>query len=125
METIAIKTQLGILNYRDTIIVKLLETSVLPLNLTIIGTIDGNQCSIKTDDRNIPFNLNFNSIIMFNCFKLDYSLVDVYTKSSFDEVINSALSEKMKLLNSHKHFIVSTYDYVFEVIATDYELQLI
>ena len=124
METKPIITDLGIIQYRDTIFLDSVETSIYPLTLKLEGKINGEHCSKEIQNPNILFCLDFFSVEMFNCFELDHSPVDKFTKSSFDEVINSSVLEAMDLAVSRNHFIVSTYDYVFKVVAENFNLDL-
>lgn len=125
MEIKPIETELGIIKGRDSILIKAVETFLYPLSLKLSGTVDGTHCTYKLNDRSIPFHLFFNSVEMYNCFMLDFSPVDKDLQSSFDEVIDSELLESMRLLKTHKHYIISTYDHVFEVAAKAYDFKLI
>ena len=51
--------------------------------------------------------------------------------SSFDFVDNSCLIQELtnrwttsKIKKDHKHYVLQTYDYVFDIVAKDYKLEI-
>lgn len=121
-----IQTQLGYINGRDTIYLENIENSLFPLQLKLLGEISGNGCSLeKWKNEFLKYELFFSSVAMYNCFELDYFPYKKQLKSSFDEIVNSEWLEKLQLTETHKHFVVSTYDHIFEIIAKEYDLKIL
>jgi hypothetical protein len=92
--------------------------------LTLYGSI--NTDCFNKNNRNIEFVLYFNDVIFYNCYDFDfYPKLDVL-KSSFDMINSSKLIKKITGHNKsiHTHFILTTCDYIYEIISIDYILEI-
>ncbi len=121
MEHVPIQTKLGILHGRDCIYldkVKLLNGNN---TLVLIGEINGNLCSEQRIGADIPYKLIFTGVLALKMIELDSW--DGNSESSFDEVINSTWVKCLggKVQSWHKHYLVQTYDEVFEVVCEKHE----
>ena len=80
----------------------------------------------------IPFQLQFNSVLGFQMLELDtwhdqHADDDTQTRSSFDEILKSPYISSMKghgtkLSPEHRHYQCCTYDEVFDVVAVSFTL---
>jgi hypothetical protein len=129
MEIESIITNVGIINGRDAIYLNLAEHK----NNTLIfyGEINSELLDIKNigNDDFIKYILKFDDVIFYKCYELDF-YNSTQLKSSFDNIKNSKLIEELKLKNTekitnkHKHYRLATYDYIYEIIASAYTLNI-
>ena len=96
--------------------------------LRLRGDLNGKQLSELKQEADLPYTLQFSGVLASRVTELDTweSQKNWYNDSSFDEIENSEWIATLggKIGPEHRHFIVSTYDDVIEVIATDYSLQI-
>jgi hypothetical protein len=112
------------LSGRNAIYLDETEVSLFPNEIKFRGEINSSRCSnITSTEKFIKYELTFKSIVKYECCLLDYYNDEKLLKSSFDEVLNSEMV-KMNSLEVHKHYIFATYDQIFEILATGYELIL-
>lgn len=123
--------KLGILYGRDCIFAdSMIQTGS---TLKFKGEINGNLASkIKTEIW-IPYELIFKKVIKYtscelDTYEADKNEIQVMSKSSFlvvqdsNHLINIPVRYDYNK-NDYKHFIIYTYDFVFNVFAVDYELK--
>ena len=93
------------------------------------GEINTGLTEIKNDIKKewLKYKLSFKETIYYKCYELDFYKKKKSLESSFDKINNSKTIERMKLLdkefkinNNHKHFVLTTYDYIYEIIASKY-----
>lgn len=82
---------------------------------------------INASEGDEEYEIKFDDIIYLSMIELDF-----YTRtdpSSFGTIVNSTLLSKFRELDhsakvddAHKHFFFCTYDTVFEIIASSYQL---
>ena len=126
-----IDTEVGVIFGRDAIFLDSVIVGVYPNSLELIGEFNSSLCSkYKDRDEFIKYNLKFSGVLAYMMTELD--LRDFLGKSSFDLVVNSEWINELnkwnsskKLKSDHKHFMVFTYDDVFDVICQSYELTLL
>ena len=81
------------------------------------------------------FALKFESVVYLEVTSLELYQDfddDLYeTSSSFDEILNSKLIEELgkhdpnrEVSEDHRHYVLATYDDVFEIVARDVTLEL-
>ncbi|MBG9796038.1 hypothetical protein ABD76_27830 [Paenibacillus dendritiformis] len=122
LENIPIYTQLGIINGRDGIY---LDKMHQDLNqLTFIGDINGKLCTNnELGYRWYSYKLVFNHVQAYDCRGLDICRWKVV--SSLDEVKNSDVLKEVKLDGKgYNHYILSTYDYIYSIIAKGFEMEI-
>lgn len=121
---------LGILNGRDCIYIDKVTFDDLDL-LTFEGEINGWLASKIREKKWIPYTLTFHRIIAHFVCELDtyenLNGTDYLRYSDFTVIENSDMLEKIPIRSDYnkseyKHFRVFTYDYVFDILAMDYEL---
>lgn len=121
---------LGLLNGRDCIYIdKVTFTDGSALEFE--GELNGCLCSEVREEKWIPYKLTFKSVISHFVCELDtyegFGNTECYGHSDFTEIENSDMLEKIPIRSDYskfeyKHFRVFTYDYVFDIIAQDFEL---
>jgi hypothetical protein len=122
LENRPIHTQLGVISGRDAIY---LDTMEQEFNRIIFkGEFNGIVCTKnETGQEWVPYKLSFNQIQAFDCRELEISKWEVV--SSFDEVVHSGLLNELGLDGKgYSHYILSTYDYVYSIIAKEFDLEL-
>lgn len=92
--------------------------------LRFIGDLNGKLCSENVlGFRWYSYEMIFSYVQAYECQELEICKLKV--QSSFDEVKDSDLVKELKLENKeYKHFILSTYDYVYSIIAKEFELRI-
>ena len=124
-------TEIGIINGRDAIYLDLMEQK--GNEIIFYGEINAGLTEIKNDIRKewLKYKLSFKETIYYKCYELDFYKKKKSLESSFDKINNSKTIERMKLLdrefkinNKHKHFVLTTYDYIYEIIASKYTFEI-
>ena len=118
-----IKTPLGIANGRDAIYLDNVAFSNRTNTLTLDLGLNIALCSDSHDDE-IDFSscqLRFNGVLATLQKELDSW--DWESESSFDEILESSWIMELggKVTSRHKHYLLQTYDDVFEVVCENYE----
>lgn len=121
---------LGLLNGRDCIYIdKVTFTDSSALEFE--GELNGSLCSKIREEKWIPYKLTFKSVVSHFVCELDtyegFGNTDCYKHSDFTVIENSVMMEKIPIRRDYNkseygHFRVFTYDYVFDIIAEDFEL---
>lgn len=80
----------------------------------------------------IAFTLTFAGCLFFQGCELDSYVYEKDMVSSFDLVEASDLLKGLKdgrrsskVTDKHKHYVVQTYDYVYDIIATGFDLSVV
>lgn len=126
-----IETEAGIIFGRDAIFLDEVRVDLSPHTIELSGELNSPLCSkYKDTDEWIKYSLKFLGVLAF--MKTELDLRDYLGKSSFDLVVESdwlkELTEKgdsSKITAEHKHYIIFTYDDVFDVICQSFELRLL
>ena len=128
---IPVKTEkLGKLNGRDCIYIDKVFQDDMD-NLVFEGEITGFLAEKITTDRFIPYRLAFYRIIAYFVCELDtYENIDSSAHldySSFNIVENSQWLESLPVRKDfdrsvYKHYQVFTYDFVYNIIAVDFDI---
>jgi len=121
---IPIVTTLGVINGRNAIYLDDIKQSFSPNQLLFIGEINGKLCSNNTSGhRWYSYEVCFNLIQAYDCRELE--ICKLNTESSFDEIMHSELIAELKLAGKgYKHYILSTYDYVYSIVSKGFELKI-
>ena len=139
-----IDTEVGFLQGRDTIYYSKL-TSISDNEYCITGELNGNNCSKIADkdaDAEIKFSITFIGVLLFKMLELDFD--DVQYASCFDlvehsnKVVEMRARDKRAMIGKidrgydennkfsdeiyHQHFVLRTYDVVYEIVAQHYDL---
>lgn len=126
----AIETEIGIIRGRDAIFLDSIDLNYSSKRISFRGAFNPHLCS-KTvgSDEFIGFDLSFSGLLALRMIELDFDVTN--GKSSFDEITNSDWLKQIKcrdhsakLSAAHRHFVLATYDDVFEIIADHYEIRL-
>lgn len=101
--------------------------------LTFQGEINGSLTSKIQADIWIPYELKFTKVIQYSSceldtYELDKNKVQGQSRASFLMIQDSNHLKGIPVrhdYNKHdyKHFLIYTYDYVFNIFAVDYELK--
>jgi hypothetical protein len=117
-----IHKEIGLIKGRDGIYMDSLE--VVDKTIKITGDINCQLCSIHHDARWIKFNLIFKQVIYHKLLEPEcFSYISKY-ESNIAEEKGSELIMKYGIENK-KHYIVLTYDYCLEVVASEIEMRII
>ena len=110
--------KVGLLQYRDSIFLDEVRYSNSCGTLRLTGDI-----STATDDNEfIPYELVFKRVLYFQSIELDFYEENKLIASIMqveDSALLNTLQQKgnTKLTPQHSHYIVATYDEVFEIVA--------
>jgi hypothetical protein len=123
---IPIQTTVGVLWGRDAIFLDDVEFSY---NNNIVRLKGEFGSRFDTDNSATKYLLEFRSVYIFKMVELDLSdeLIDMDDhNSSLFEILESDLLECAKRNRGVdlRHFIIQTYDDVFEIVCKDYELNI-
>lgn len=131
---IPIDSEAGIIWGRDAIFLDEISFHYDKNEVTFVGELNSNLCSkLPHNSEYRGFRLTFTGVMAFQMTELDcaHGVVANLSKSSFDVVENSEWISQMrvgdrsgKLKDSHRHFILSTYDDVFEIVAAGFEFEI-
>lgn len=140
-----IETEVGFIKGRDAICYPKL-ISINESSYCITGQLNGYNCSKIADKdtaADMTFSLTFNGVLWFKAQELDYFVWD--NESCFDVIEHSAKLAVMRAQDKragggkvdngynkegkfgevlHQHFVLTTYDTVYEIIAQSYDLAL-
>lgn len=121
-KVIGIETKLGVLEGRGSI---LLNTISCPSQTELILTGE-----FDIDDSDHKYEITFTDVVYLVSIELDFD--ERNPLESFGFIESSELIERIKKVDydqklspGHKHFYFRTYDTVFEVICTTYELTIL
>ena len=117
---IPIKTPFGELYGRDCIYLDRVVFENGMNTFSLEGEINGRLCQPENKKEWIPYLFRFTGILALNFVELDsWCKVGV---SCFDEILKSEwkASLKGKITENHRHFILQTYDDVFDIICEDF-----
>jgi hypothetical protein len=120
---IPIITSYGILSGRDCVYLDKLSFENGTSTLLLEGSITGNLCDVPQDG-DLTYSLRFRGVLALNLIELDSW--NWKSASCFDEVRESDWISSLggKVTLDHRHFFLQTYDDVFQVVCSSYELQI-
>lgn len=127
----AIKTEaVGVISGRDAIYLdEFKQIFDSKYNCIFKGEFNSILTEITSGKDFIPYIFSFSGVIYYQCCELDLYINEKKLDSSFDLVCNSSLIQELKngsisskINEDHKHYVLQTYDYVFDIIAKDYKL---
>ncbi len=116
-----VRTELGYLQGRDWIFLDEVIFRNGLNTLVLEGEINGNLCSVKAVGEDIPYQMVFRGVLALKMVELDSWVFE--SKSSFDRVLDSSWVKELggKVNENHQHYLVQTYDEVFEVVCAKCE----
>ncbi len=125
-EPIVIK-ELGQINGRDAIYLD--DINFTGYSLVLQGTVEGSLCENIGQDKAIPYTISFKNVLDFSSTEVDF--YDCRRmRCNFERYANSQKIAEFKqhnnpkLTENHQHFVFYTYDLVFEIVASEFELVL-
>lgn len=126
---VPIETSLGYFYGRDCIYLDTITFEDRTTTVVLEGSINGNLCTVRNADEFVPYRLRFRGVLALRMVTLELS--DMEGTSCFDEVFDSewvrALINRdsdQNISPQHRHFVVGTYDDVFEIICENYEFEI-
>ncbi len=126
-EPIVIK-ELGQINGRDAIYLD--DINFTGYSLVLQGTVEGSLCENIGQDKAIPYTISFKNVLDFSSTEVDF--YDCRRmRCNFERYANSQKIAEFKqhnnpkLTENHQHFVFYTYDLVFEIVASEFELVLL
>jgi len=121
MELINTTLKLSELNARDAVYVDSVQQNISEAELTFTGQIDGDF--LGSDKEFVNFTLRFSTVNFYDCTFLDFATIESKMKSNFNEVVNSSYLDQNNL-SGYKHYVLSTYDFNYQIIAKSCELEI-
>lgn len=135
---IPVETDAGTIAGRDAII---LDSIRLPdeRKLVLTGSLNSDLCDGLTQiDHSVNFKLSFGGVVWLKLTELDFADAESsencdipYRESCFVISQNSELvvsfrdaDHSSKITDNHKHYVLATYDTVFELIANEFKMKL-
>ncbi|HXG68658.1 MAG TPA: hypothetical protein VNO70_26415 [Blastocatellia bacterium] len=121
---VPVETSLGFFYGRDCIFLDRVVFNAVTRTLLMEGDVNGTLCTAAPSDDFIPYALCFRGVVAYTSIDLDLSSYN--WQSCFDEIVDSAwlLSLAGNVTLQHRHFVVQTYDDVFEVICEGFEFEV-
>ena len=119
-----IETSVGFINGRDAIFLDALlhEGDLSALECT--GELSATLCGSYTGSAKwIGFTLKFLRVPFFRGWEIEAYPFKLEKQRSFDLVKDPTLLRELDT-QKHKHYVLSTYDYIYEIVAMDFELTL-
>lgn len=121
-DRVPVQTELGLLVGRDCIHLNEMRHGQQPSVVTFSGSLNSHLCDGYRGDRDfLPFELVFEHVFALEGFELDRYPRQRRLKSSFDRVPDS---DWQKLAPGVRHFVVATYDFIYEIAAKQYVLRV-
>lgn len=129
----AIKTEaVGIISGRNAIYLdEFKQIFDSEYNCIFKGEFSSTLTEITSGKDFIPYTFSFSNVIYYQCCELDLYVNENKMDSSFDFIDNSCLIQELtnrwttsKIKKDHKHYVLQTYDYVFDIVAKDYKLEI-
>lgn len=128
-KAVAINTHIGYLEGRDCIYLKKVIQDEFD-DLIFECKLNGHLVSSLKNDEWLNCVLTFKSVIYYQSCEIDtyFNQMDfLNTKSSFDEIKDSQLLKDTPIRQDvnkdrHHHYVVHTYDFIFDILAKEYEL---
>ena len=126
-----IETVAGVICGRDAIFLDDVHFDYQKGTVELCGELSSTLCSKYKDDEDsfIGYSLTFSGVLAFSMTELDFK---DYGSSSFDRVMNSKWLDEMrrkdhsaKVKPNLEHYLVFTYDDVFDVVCETYELKIL
>ena len=121
-----INTKVGVIKGRDGIYLHKMEYN--GSEIIFYGELVENLFN-NFGGKDLKYKLTFRNIVFYKCYELDIYPMENLLQSSFDLIKDSELLKKLKsrdsqnkIQDNHKHYIFGTYDDIFEIIATEYDL---
>ena len=127
-----VETNAGIISGRDAIFLDELHFSYRTKTVEFTGELNSALCSnVDQDSKFVPYQLQFRDVLAFRMIDLDFESDESTCQSSFDVLENSSYVQALldadhsgKVKVDHRHFVLATYDDVFEIIATGFTFDL-
>lgn len=122
MKSKPITTEVGRIDGRNGIYLDNVQHCLEKGTLQFCGDINGNLCSAnEAGFRWISYECDFLGVSAYQCVGLEECGWDI--ESSFDEVVESNYLTELGLSSTYKVYLFATYDYVFRIVAEDYEFR--
>jgi hypothetical protein len=124
-----IQTPVGLLVGRDAIFLDTMKFCDDGSGLLLTGEINCKLASFNPPGQWMGYTLSFFGVSALKMIELDSTyngqIYESMGKSSFGEIINSHWISSLggKVTTDDRHFIVATYDYVFEIVCRKFELK--
>jgi hypothetical protein len=125
MKRTPIETPVGKISGRSAIHLDGVAQTVGPCNLRLTGELSSLCCSEYTGEaRWIGYEANFKIVLAYQCCELEVYKTEGDIESSFDLVPLSDWAESLGTSKSYSHFVLATYDHVYEILACDFQFTL-
>ena len=119
-----IETDLGYIRGRDALFLRQVRFENRTTTLILEGAINAKLCSKSEATTDYDYRLRFINVLALKMIELDSWH---YTnQSSFDEILDSDWIRQLrgKVTSDDRHFVVQTYDDVFEVVCEHFDFEV-
>lgn len=125
MKTEPIETVVGKLTGRNALYLDEVRQTFAPPSLIFKGSLSAPRCSNYQGEERFPaYEALFEDCQYYDCTSLDAYKREKHLSSSFDIVIDSELLNSLKLSAHYNHYVLATYDFVYEIVAKNFALNL-
>ena len=121
MKLVNTDLKLSKFNARDAIYIDFVQQDFSKAELIFKGQIDGDF--LASTKEFVDFSLHFISVIFYDCTFLDFAAIESKMKSNFNEILDSPYVIEHNLIE-YKHYVLSTYDFNYQIIAKDCKLKI-
>lgn len=118
------KLELGCIRGRDALFLRQVHFVNRTTTLILEGAINTRLCSKFDSTAEYDYRLRFINVLAMQMIELDSWHCS--SQSSFDEVVDSDWKRQLggKVTNEDRHFVVQTYDDVFEVVCEHFDFEV-
>ena len=125
MKTESIETVVGKLRGRNALYLDEVRQTFAPSSLIFTGSLSAPQCSNYQGLERFPaYEALLEDYQYYACTSLDAYKHEKHLSSSFDLVTDSELINSLKLPVNYNHYVLATYDFVYEIVAKNFALSL-
>ncbi len=126
MKTQPIDTSLGRLHGRNAIYLDEFRHIFTPsVDVFFKGALSTSCCKgYKGTADFVAYELLFEGVQFYSCCELELYKKEPFLSSSFDLVLSSHLLQDLNLGNDYQHYIVATYDFVYEIAAKMFKMKI-
>lgn len=124
-QRVPVKTQLGLIKGRDSIFLDKLVQTDCPSTVKVHGEISANLCTDYSGPPGkwISYEMTFKGVLAYRGWEIDLYPSELQIVSSLDIIQGSTWAEDLAG-STRTHYVLSTYDYIYEILAQDFKLEL-
>ncbi len=123
-ERIPIETSFGLIKWRDSIFLDKLVQTDCPSTVKVYGEISTELCTNYNGSPGkwIRYKMSFQGVLAYRGWEIDAYPSKLKKNSSLDIVRGSTWAETLDG-TLRTHYVLSTYDYIYEILAQSFEIE--